>query len=384
MPFMRFTLTLLLIITIRGTAQDTKELTVSVNTTDKEEFTITGKIDGIGNSKVLLGNKPNGYSGAFKVRYFDSCMSNNDHFTFKGRVNEPGFYSIEVPGKARGWVYFILENKEIKIVGSKDSLYRSAVTGSPQSDIYFRYKREIHGPFVRKSWVIHDIIDSLRKVKDTVEIKRLENEVLDPYEKEWQANLYRFIEANPTNFGSLAELNDPSIPIDSVRKYFKKLSNALQQSTEGRKLKYRLFDYEQLIVLKKPIPDFTMADTAQCNWNISDFRGKYVLIDFWASWCGPCLDELPAVKKIDSLYRGKGLQVLGISLDTKRHLWTKAIIKNNITWINLSDLEGADGKLATLLNITAIPSKFLLDTEGNIVLKEASLADIEQFLEERL
>lgn len=378
---MRLTIALLLIINIRSVAQDNKELTISIN--NKEEFTISGKIDGIGNAKVLLGNKPRGYSGAFKARYFDSCMSVNDHFTFKGHVNELAFYSIEVPGKAKGWVHFILENKEIKIVGSKDSIYKSTVTGSPQFDAYNRYLKEVYYPLVREVGVYHDRVDSLRKTGDTAEMKRVSNEFIEPYNRRIEANMYRFVEENPSNFGALAALDGlvHFIPIDTAKKYFLKLSDEMRQNTVGRRLKYQLFDYPELISIKKPMPDFSMPDTTRRVRKISDFRGKYVLLDFWASWCGPCLDELPQVKRIDSLYGSKGLQVVGISLDTKRHLWTQSIIKNNITWMNLSDLEGADSKISTLLNITAIPTKFLLDPEGNIVLKEASLTAIEKFLE---
>jgi peroxiredoxin len=381
---MRFTIALLLIISIRGAAQDNKDFTISIN--NKEEFTISGKIDGIGNTKVLLGNKPNGYSGAFKARYFDSCMSVNDQFTFKGHVDELAFYSIEVPGKARGWVYFILENKEIKIIGSKDSIYKSTVTGSPQFDTYTRYINEVYRPLVLEVRVYHDRVDSLRKAGDTAEIRRVTDEIIIPYNKRMEANMCRFVEENPSNFGALAALENfvNFIPVDTAKKYFLKLSDEMKRNKIGRRLKYELFDYPELIQTKKPMPDFSMPDTSNRIRRISEFRGKYLLVDFWASWCGPCLDELPGIKKIDSLYGSKGLQVLGVSLDTKRHLWTQSIIRNNITWLNLSDLEGSDGKACALLNIIAIPTKFLLDREGNIILKNASLSEIEQFLEKRL
>ncbi|MRG47972.1 redoxin domain-containing protein [Chitinophaga sp. SYP-B3965] len=379
---MRLTIALLLVISTRVAAQDNKDLSISIN--NKEEFTISGKIDGIGNAKVFLGNKPNGYSGAFKVRYFDSCMSVNDHFTFKGHVDELAFYSIEVPGKSKGWFYFIVENKEIKIVGNRDSLYRSTITGSPQSDTYIRYLKEVYAPLVLEVRVYHERVDSLRAAGDTAEMRRVSDEIIKPYNRRMEANMCRFVEEYPSNFGALAALKNfvNFIPLDTAKKYFLKLSDEIRQNPVGRKLKYRLFDYPELISKKKPMPNFSMRDTLGGIRRIAEFRGKYVLLDFWASWCGPCLDELPQVKRIDSLYGAKGLQVVGISLDTKKDLWKKAIIANGITWVNLSDLEGSDGKLYTLLNITYIPTKYLLDREGNIVLKEASLTAIEKFLEE--
>lgn len=375
MFLIRLTTALLLILSVRGIAQE------------KMGFTISGKIDGIGNTKVLLGNKPGrGYTGGFKVRYFDSCMSVNDHFIFKGHVDELAFYSIEVPGKARGWVDFILGNNEIKITGSKDSIYSSAVTGSLQQDIYMHYIDKVYRPLVREARVYNDIVDSLRKTGDTTERKRIEREIIEPYNRRIEASIYRFVEEHPANFGALYELQGHSkyIPIDSAKKYFLKLSDEMQQNTVGRRLKYELFDYPELISVKKPIPDFSLPDTTNMIRCISEFRGKYVLLDFWASWCGPCIDELPAVKRLDSLYGTKGLQVLGVSLDTKRDLWMQAIIKHNITWPNLSDLEGADGAVSTMLQITAIPAKFLIGPGGNIILKNASLPEIEKFLQSKM
>jgi peroxiredoxin len=351
----------------------------------KKEFTISGKIDGIGNTKVLLGSKPNGYSGR-KVRYIDSCMSVNDQFTFKGHIEELAFYSIEVPGKAKGWLYFIPDNKVITIRGSKDSIERSIVTGSPQQDIYKRYLQEVYDPLVEEIGLYDHIIDSLRLTGDLDEAKRIHTEIIRPYERRIAANLYRFVEENPTGFGALYELNSFSIrlPVDSTKKYFSRLSEELKGSTTGKMLKYWLFEYPELIGESQRMFDFYIPDTANHERELSEFRGKYVLLDFWASGSESYIDELPEIKRLDSIYRAKGLQVLGISLDTKRELWTQAIIKHNITWPNLSDLQGVDGIWPMGLQITAIPAKFLVGPGGNIILKNTSLPEIEKFLQRKL
>jgi thiol-disulfide isomerase/thioredoxin len=375
MSLIRLTTALLLILCVRGMAQE------------KKEFTISGKIDGIGNTKVLLGNKPfSGYAGGFKVRYFDSCMSINDQFTFKGHADELAFYSIEVPGKAMGWLAFIIDNKEIKITGSKDSLYESVVSGSPQHDTYKHYRNEIYTPLVREGGGYQHIVDSLRLAGDFDEVKRIQEEIIGSYNKKIEANLYRFVEENPTSFGALYELKNFSsnLPVDSTKKYYAKLSVELKESTIGKRLKYWLFEYPEFIGAQNRMFDFSMADSSNHERELSEFRGEYVLLDFWASWCGPCIDELPEVKRLDSLYGSKGLQVLGVSLDTKKNLWTQAIIKHNITWPNLSDLEGANGEVPLLLNITAIPAKFLIGPGGNMILKNTSLPEIEKFLQRKL
>lgn len=219
-------------------------------------------------------------------------------------------------------------------------------------------------------------------MNDTIEITQLEKKYLGPYNRKSEDNLYRFIEENPTNYGALYELSEISdlINIDSTRKYYLKFSEELKNTSLGKMLKYRLFEYTKLIHLKKPMPNFSMPDTAGIIINTSELRGKYILIDFWASWCGPCIDEMPKLKKIDSLYSSKGLQILGISMDTDGKLWREFIKKNKIAWLNLSDLQGSNNKAARLLNVESIPSTFLLDPEGNILFKNAPLSEIERFL----
>jgi thiol-disulfide isomerase/thioredoxin len=350
---------------------------------DNKAYVITGKIDGIGHAKVLLGNKPKGgYGPGFKEQYYNSCYSRNDTFFFKGHADELTFYSIEVPEAAKGWVSFIVENGKIAINGSKDSIYSATITGTAQNDVYEFYRKEVSRPLSMKRAKMYDAIDSLEKLNDSTGIKRLRNTYLTRYNHENEANIYRFIEQSPTNYGALYELSHITdfINIDTAKKYYLKLSRELRDNTLGKKLKYALFDYPELVKQKKPMPSFSLPDTAARVRSISEFRGKYVLIDFWASWCGPCLKELPELKRLDSIYKSGGLQILGISLDTNRTLWTAAINSHGINWVNLCDLKGNDSKPVVLLNVSAVPAKFLLDPEGNILLKDASLSEIEKLL----
>ncbi|PWV53265.1 TlpA disulfide reductase family protein [Chitinophaga sp. S165] len=364
-------LALLVVFSIKGIAQD------------KKEYRILGKIKGIGNAKVLLGNKPkNGYGPGFEIRYFDSCYSKDDQFFFNGHADELTFYSIEVPGIANGWVSFIAENTTIEIKGVKDSLYRSKITGSTQNEVYEAYRKDVSYPLSVRRRALYRVIDSLKKRSDATQVKTFEKTYLAQYNRENETNIGRFIEQAPANYGALYELSGIAdfIKADTAKKYYLKLSDELANTALGKKLRYMLFDYPELVSLKKPVPFFSMPDTSGRIRNITEFRGKYVLVDFWASWCIPCLKELPELKRLDSTYKSEGFQILGISMDTNRKLWTEAIAKHKIDWSNLSDLKGNDNKAAILLNVSAIPVKFLLDPEGNILLKDASLSEIEKVL----
>lgn len=130
-------------------------------------------------------------------------------------------------------------------------------------------------------------------------------------------------------------------------------------------------------------PDFTQKTPEGEDLSLKDLRGKVVLVDFWASWCGPCRKENPNVVKMYDKYKDKGFEILGVSLDSNKDRWVKAIAKDGLTWPHISDLKGWKNEAAKTYAITSIPQTILLDEEGKILAKnlrgptlEAKLAEI--------
>lgn len=193
--------------------------------------------------------------------------------------------------------------------------------------------------------------------------------------KELMSLLKSFISKNPNSYISLLALNDltnPNSEIDSptLLSLYKNLSETVKKTDFGKALGTRILSGSRTAI-GSVAPDFTQNNPDGKPVKLSDFRGKYVLIDFWASWCGPCRKENPTVVKAYAQFKDKNFEILGVSLDNPngRNAWLNAIENDKLTWMQVSDLQGWKNQAAALYGVQSIPQNFLIDPKGVIIAK---------------
>jgi peroxiredoxin len=177
------------------------------------------------------------------------------------------------------------------------------------------------------------------------------------------------------------DLNNAAIPMADIMEVVSYLDKSLETNSHVVAANKRIESVRGTMV-GYTATNFTQATPDGKKVSLTDFRGKYVLIDFWASWCKPCRMENPNVVAAYNRYKDKGFTVLGISMDSNRDPWLAAIQQDNLTWTHISDLKGWGNEVGKMYNVTGIPQNFLIDKEGKIIAKDLRGAQLEEKLAE--
>lgn len=323
----------------------------------------------------------------------DSTDVVNGKYSFTGTISEPVMARLRVkylpdaagtitkPVQARDLISIFLNVGNIT-VNSIDSFSNATVKGSAAHDDYARLTKSL--------LPLNQQMDALYKQyeaagEDAAKKKAIEDKAdsLDNAQKKMYAD---FVTANPASPIALYCVNvfaGWDINPDLVAPLYNQLTSSTQQSYTGKNLGERIA-IARKTAIGNIAPEFVQNDTLGKPVALSSMRGKYVLVDFWASWCGPCRRENPMVVKAFQQFQGKGFTIIGVSLDQPgaKDRWMDAIHKDGLTWTHVSDLKYWENEVARQYGIRAIPQNFLLDPTGKIIAKNLNGENLEKKLTE--
>ncbi len=350
---------------------------ISCNNKKTGGYTIDGTITGADTGWVLLEKRSEG-----KMTGVDSVKVKDGKFTFTGKVDLPEMFYFSLKGAGDRFPFFV-ENSAIGIKAYADSLDKSTVNGSAAQDLYGVYQKEETASEAKMDGLYAKYMKA-KETKDTVAMKTF-SDALDAEQNALPVFIKDFALKNGKSVVSpyLVLSNAWAFTLADLQQINKAMDPSIANSSYVKKLAER-----EVILANvepgKPAPDFTMNDSTGKPIALSSFRGRIVLVDFWASWCGPCRAENPNVVAAYKKFNSKGFTVLGVSLDDDKAKWEAAVAKDGLTWTHVSDLVRWDNAAAKLYGVRSIPANFLIDKEGKIIESSLRGKDLMKKLEEVL
>lgn len=346
--------------------------------TSKPGYQISGTIDGLTAGDVVL------LEQRIDKEYvqIDSVTSPDGTFEFSGSVEIPDVYYVTVPGR-RGKAMIFLENSQIGFTAHADTLWKPDVSGSAVHDEYNTFQESLMEIYA-KARELYASYREADQAGDEETTKKLEVKIDAVYDEvaEYQQ---AYLDENTASYIApyIVQNLHYGKEADEIEDMLAKLDPSLQASSLVGNITRRV-EILKKVAIGMPAPEFTQNDSLGNLVSLSSFKGKYLLIDFWAAWCAPCRAENPNVVSAYQKYNDSGFEILGVSLDDSRENWLKAVKDDGLAWTQVSDLKGWSNETAALYGISSIPSNLLLDREGVIIKKNLRGEDLHSALEQLL
>lgn len=343
-------------------------------------YSVNIKLDGLaeGSELVMQERTKNGYE------VLDTAEIVGNDFVFQGNLEQPKLVYI-TSAAYRGSIAVFVEAGDIQVTAHVDSIGKAVVTGSDAHDFFTQVNQKLgdldkiwqdfyFGPYrdmdKEEQALNEDKINMLYDSAQTIKARFLETELLKNGDQP----------ATPV----LALNNIDAMDVEATQAIYDNLNPEMLDTDGAKSLADRITVIKRTAI-GQPLIDFTMNDTLGNPVTLSEYAaGKYVLVDFWAAWCGPCRRENPNVVENYKKYSDRGFTVYGVSFDQKKENWIKAINDDGLTWGHVSDIQGWNNAAGKLYGIKSIPQNILLDPNGIIIEKNLRGSALGEKLEELL
>lgn len=360
------------------------------NDTGKGKFTLTGELKGAANQKVFLEEL---FFSNKAPEVLDTAAITNGKFTLEAIAKEEGLYRLRVENSENAYL-FINDGEHIRFTGdlTMNTLSGHSFTGSANASLKnsMQHADSIGKLLSSKGQLLNTLVKSGAAANDSI-IVALNNEY-NTLSEDFTRYCFAFADTAKSPVASLFVITMAPVEIGKFEQPLAKLLNRFPkhkgiESTAGF-IKGRIAQSNTGQQASPPstarpetgsiAPDITMNDVNDKPFSLSQLKGKYVLIDFWASWCGPCRDENPNIVAAYNQFKDKNFTILGVSLDKNKASWLEAIKEDNLAWQQISDLKYWSSAAVPLYGLDVIPYNVLIDPQGKIIatnLRGSSLQD---------
>lgn len=323
-----------------------------------QQAIVKGNIAGLKDKQVIFVY----YNG--KEDIADTVKVKNGKFTWTKKLSEAQKVGMLF---SEAFVHFFAESGNINITGTADNLNHLKVTGSAvqrEADAYQKSMQDIND---EQNHISKSFASPAHKPESELEILKKRRSALFREQSEREK---RYVANHPNSAVSLSIVAEWANQgdYDGAKVMYDQLSGKARQTAQGKRIAERLLILSRSF-LGAQMPAFVQKNDKDIPVKFADFRGKYVLVDFWASWCGPCRAENPNVLEAYNRYKSKNFTVIGVSLDDNKANWQKAIQEDQMPWTQVSDLKGFKNEIGLYYGIMSIPTTFLIDPDGKIIAK---------------
>lgn len=340
-----------------------------VSCQSKKGFEIQGTVKNQKDGQVFFVN--------LQTEKQDTVEIKDGKFNLSGIANEPTPFLMFSPDVLPAQSIFFADHGKTTVEFTAKEPSTLKIKGCKSQEEYEEFT-ELTKPLLAQ-------FDSIQKLAMSGELEGQEvQKIAMQIQQRYESKNLDYVTKHPSSYVSALLAYEylrqkPQLSAEGKRELIGSLDKEIQESHFGKKM-IELIQADETTSIGSVAPSFSLPNTGDKNISLESFRGQYVLIDFWASWCQPCRSENPNVVAAYKKFKNKKFTIVGVSLDENKKQWEEAIQEDRLKWTQVSDLKGWNSSVVSLYNIKSIPSNVLIDPAGKIIAKDLRGVDLENEL----